>query len=444
MVVLGKDSFPFDRVQDQTCDVVPFDPSLGTSQSIPIVDGALAYDCPYQNKTFVLVFHNALYISHLDHNLLPLFILREANVEVNDKAKIHASDPSIEDHSIYVQDHDLRIPLQLNGIFSYFHTRCPSPDELEHCQKVIMTPEGFSWDPYSTHFSTNEESMLDFNGDLHAESFRKRHCPGVAEITAISTDVYDAAVDSVFEPDLPSEEIPCIFHSNSMPQAEVSSFASALTSTCIDSKMKISLGTTSTQETTCPLFATNPKVSSTASKPNGVTPAFLAKIWHIKHDEAVNTLKQSSQVQHQGSGNALSRHFSTNDRMLRYRRLDSMFYTNTFFVTKAGKSTRGFTCAQLFVTDKGYVALYPMKTKGDFHLALKQFCKDVGVPLRLVCDPSGEQSSKKVKHFCHLVGTTLRFIEESTQWANRAELYVGLFKESVRQDLRRTNSPMSL
>ena len=121
-----------------------------------------------------------------------------------------------------------------------------------------------------------------------------------------------------------------------------------------------------------------------------------------------------------------------------------MFYTDTFFVTKAGKSTRGFTCAQVFVTDKGYVALYPMKTKNDFHLALKQFCKDVGVPLRLVCDPSGEQSSKKVKHFCHLVGTTLRFIEESIQWANCAELYVGLFKKSVRQDLRRTNSPMSL
>ena len=48
------------------------------------------------------------------------------------------------------------------------------------------------------------------------------------------------------------------------------------------------------------------------------------------------------------------------------------------------------------------------------------------------------------RHFCHLVGTILRFIEESTQWANRTELYVGLFKESVHQDLRRTNSPMSL
>ena len=35
-------------------------------------------------------------------------------------------------------------------------------------------------------------------------------------------------------------------------------------------------------------------------------------------------------------------------------------------------------------------------------------------------------------------------MEESTQWANRAELYIGLFKEATRQDMRRTNSPICL
>ena len=62
-----------------------------------------------------------------------------------------------------------------------------------------------------------------------------------------------------------------------------------------------------------------------------------------------------------------------------------------------------------------------MKSKGEFKDALKMFCKEVGVPMTLVCDPSGEQTSKEVKHFCHQVGMTLRVLEESTQWANRAE-----------------------
>jgi hypothetical protein len=85
-----------------------------------------------------------------------------------------------------------------------------------------------------------------------------------------------------------------------------------------------------------------------------------------------------------------------------------------------------------------------MTSKSFFLDALKLFCKEIGVLLGLVLDPSGEQSKAEVRRFCHQVGTTLRFLQESTQWANRAELYIGIFKKSVRQDLRRFNAPMVL
>ena len=85
-----------------------------------------------------------------------------------------------------------------------------------------------------------------------------------------------------------------------------------------------------------------------------------------------------------------------------------------------------------------------MKSKSDFYQALKRFCRDVGIPEKLVCDPSGEQTSREVRKFCNEVGTTLRILEESIQWANRAELYIGIFKESARQDMRMANSPMCL
>ena len=131
--------------------------------------------------------------------------------------------------------------------------------------------------------------------------------------------------------------------------------------------------------------------------------------------------------------------------MLRYKRINSLFYTDTFFVTKDATSfPRKNKCMQLFVSDKGFVAVYSMKNKGQFQDALKLFCKEIGVPERLVLDPSGEQSSAKVKSFSNKVGLTLKFLEESTQWANRAELYIGLFKESVRRDLRQSNCPLVL
>ena len=406
MVVLGSHAFIFDKVQDTTCDVAPFDPSLGTSKSIPVVDGAVAYDCPVTQNTTILVFRNALHVKTLGHNLIPPFILREAGIIVNDTAKIHLKDPGKHDHAIVCPNDDLLIPLSLNGIFSFFHTRLPTTEEVQTCPVICMTPDGAQWDPYSEHYAANEESMIDAFGEMVEQRFRKRHCLGIGSVSSVKAEICSAIIDNNMAM---TDQFPS-FHD------------------IID---KVSL----------PSGYMN--VSATASTPSGVSAEFLSKIWHVKQEEAEKAIQQSTQLCRQGFENGLSRHFSTNDRMLRYRRLDSHFFTDTFFVTKSGKSSRGNTCAQLFVSDKGYVALYPLKSKGDFPQALKQFCKDVGVPLKLVCDPSGEQTSSNVKSFCHKVGMTLRVLEESTQWANRAELYIGLFKESVRRDLRRSNAPMA-
>jgi hypothetical protein len=55
------------------------------------------------------------------------------------------------------------------------------------------------------------------------------------------------------------------------------------------------------------------------------------------------------------------------------------------------KSLQGNICAQLFVSDRGFVAFYPMKKQQDFYLAIKQFAKEVGAPEALVCDPHPAQ-----------------------------------------------------
>ena len=62
---------------------------------------------------------------------------------------------------------------------------------------------------------------------------------------------------------------------------------------------------------------------------------------------------------------------------------------------------------QLFVSDKGFVFVVPMKSKAEFPKALKMFAKEVGIPEAMIADKSGEQTLNDVKQFCHEIGMTL-------------------------------------
>ena len=61
--------------------------------------------------------------------------------------------------------------------------------------------------------------------------------------------------------------------------------------------------------------------------------------------------------------------------MLRYKRISSLFYTDTFF-SKQVISKRCFSVVHLFVSDKGFVKVYGMKLAKEVINALKLFCKE--------------------------------------------------------------------
>ena len=143
-----------------------------------------------------------------------------------------------------------------------------------------------------------------------------------------------------------------------------------------------------------------------AETPKGVTADHLSKVWRISHQEAVNTLEVTTQLNRQSMDASLARRFGTNDRMLRYKRINSLFYTDTFFSKKV-VSKRGFSMMQLFVSDKGFVKVYGMKSQTEFEGALRLFCKEVGAPKAFIVDPHRSQKSAKVKQFLSRVGTTL-------------------------------------
>ena len=71
---------------------------------------------------------------------------------------------------------------------------------------------------------------------------------------------------------------------------------------------------------------------------------------------------------------------------------------DAFFATKkATKSTRGNTCCQLFVTDKSFVHIEPLRKRSNLTYALNSFEKDVRVPEALIVDCAPEENSAEVK-----------------------------------------------
>ena len=169
MVVLGKECFIFEST-GKTCNVEPFSSELGIAENIPIVDAALAYDCPFTHETYILIVRNALHINSMNHHLIPPFIMREAGLIVNDIPKMHCANPSIDDHCISFKDTDLRIPLQLNGIFSFFNTRKPLPSELHDKDKVFITPDASEWNPHCNSYAQNEVAMTNHEGDISSNT----------------------------------------------------------------------------------------------------------------------------------------------------------------------------------------------------------------------------------------------------------------------------------
>ena len=131
------------------------------------------------------------------------------------------------------------------------------------------------------------------------------------------------------------------------------------------------------------------------SRPKGIYASHISKIWIIDLDSAKRTLEVTSQNSRRSNNPNLSSNYETNDLMLRYKVIKENLFTETFFSTKtAAKSSQGNTCCQLFVTDKGFVYVVPVKSKSEFIQAVKKFAKEIGPPNAIISDAPGEKTPK--------------------------------------------------
>ena len=69
---------------------------------------------------------------------------------------------------------------------------------------------------------------------------------------------------------------------------------------------------------------------------------------------------------------------------------------------------------QLFLSNKGFVKVYDVKSEKELINTLKLFCKEVWAPKAFMVNGARTEKSNKVRQFLNKVGTTLRVLEGET------------------------------
>ncbi len=114
-----------------------------------------------------------MHVLSMVNKLIPPFMMREAGITVNDVPKIQTEDPTESDHVIIFNKTGFWILLSLWGTFSYFPTAKPTKLMLVDPEDVyLITPT--HWNPNSNAYMFNEESMLDWEGNMQPKCDREQ------------------------------------------------------------------------------------------------------------------------------------------------------------------------------------------------------------------------------------------------------------------------------
>ena len=127
------------------------------------------------------------------------------------------------------------------------------------------------------------------------------------------------------------------------------------------------------------------------SRHSSVTPEDLSKRWLIGLKRPKDTIQNTTQRILRSALLPLTRRYRA-DRMYERPRVWCVVYTDT--MDGQHKSLDGNKFAQVFAMDFHFSAVYPMESKGHAGDALKQFITDFGVPDKIMCDGSKEQTER--------------------------------------------------
>jgi hypothetical protein len=175
-----------------------------------------------------------------------------------------------------------------------------------------------------------------------------------------------------------------------------------------------------------------------------VGPKILAKRWKIGYDAAVRTLEATTQRCIRSTLHpTLSRRFRTNDRMLRYRRIQHNMFTDTL-QAKSESWMRKNNYAQVFRTKFGWTRVYPMRKKSDAHEGLSAMFQRDGVPPVIIMDGSKEQTLGDFRSKARQADCQIKQTEPYSPFSNAAEGAIREVKRSAGRKMVVSRCPKKL
>ena len=367
MPVVGREALVVEQ-SGKTVEVSPFTPDYKPIK-VEVVDAVIQYDSPLNGREYMLVIQNTLWVPSMSNNLIPPFIMQENRIIVNECAKIHCEDPTCKDHAIIFKGYDLHIPQQLHGIFFYFVTRKPDvksvvdAHEPFNCATEIYTLIPTRWNPHTDAFPLNEESVFDWEGNIR----ERNHCDVKIVLDEISDEYQNQHKISSLEAQHVDEVLKD--HSqhnnnNMLLSSELSTISSALCphllTLMIEARTNlgsnaINIGAMNCnygdymdngdevikedeipmtmgmfQDTKNELESEEDMDAFFASGVHGgpevsIDARHLLKVWRISYKDFKRTIDATTQHGTHHRNPAMNQNYTTNDRMLRYRRINQYF-----------------------------------------------------------------------------------------------------------------------
>ena len=363
MPVVGKEALVVEQ-SGKMVEVSPFTPDYKPIK-VEVVNAIIQYDSPLDGKEYILVVQNALQVPSMSNNLIPPFIMRENRIMVNECAKIHCEDPTRHDHAIIFKGYDLCIPLRLHGVFSYFVTRKPDigsvvdMDEPSIYAKEIYTLTLTKWNPHTDAYALNEESIVDWEGNIKekdrsdvkivlneiGDEYQSRYEVSTMEVLHMDKVIQSRSQCNninIFKMNELStiSSVLCLYQFTSMVEARTNLGSDAINigaTNCYNedyldnSDDEIPITSDIVQDAMDGLGNEDDMDAFFSSSIHGgpevrVDARHLLKVWWISYEDAKHTIDATTQHGTHTPSPVMNQNYTTNDQMLRYRRITQYFY----------------------------------------------------------------------------------------------------------------------
>ena len=372
------------------CDVSPYTETYDAIKSVPIVTAATAWTCTSTGTTFILIFHEGLWMAdQMEHTLINPNQLRHFGVTVQDNP--FAREPLF----IATEDESFVLPLHTEGTNVVVSTRTPTDAELHQCQHIHLTSK-HQWDPQHVCLPkasrTVEEEIQMRRGISSVHVRDDEGSPSIGAATIYDIDDFQRRLIGSVHMTADSAKVSQVVATD-VPAART--------------------------------FASKERHTS-------VTAQDLMERWGIGLKQAADTLKKTTQHVIRSALLPLARRYKA-DRMYEKPRLSGKWYTDTMDGRTVSKD--GNRYGQVFANKKFFAAIYPMDSKAKAGEALRVFCQEFGVPEKLTFDGSKEQTGKNTEFMKQIRKNDIDFhvIEPERHNQNPAE---GVIREIRRKWLR--------